>query len=57
VVLSTDARPAAKSKAADVFGVIETTAEKVEAPAPCDLCTMLGDPCDEHKKREPMWPQ
>ena len=66
VVLATDARPASKAKATEVFGVIDTTAEKGDplmqggAPAPeptsranCAVCEMLGERCDEHKA---VWP-
>lgn len=56
VVLATDARPAAKANAKDVFGVIETTAVKSETAPSCAVCDLLGEKCDEHK-REPLWPQ
>lgn len=69
VVLATDARPASKAKATEVFGVIETTAAPTStgdplmqggAPAAeptsranCAVCEMLGERCDEHKA---VWP-
>lgn len=62
VVLATDARPAVKGTAQAAFGVIETTAVKVETaadplmPTACPVCEMLAEPCNDHKKKEPIWP-
>lgn len=67
VVLATDARPAAKANAVDVFGVIESTAEVVKPSTgdplnqaadetPCVECEIVGE-CSRHKKKGPLWPQ
>lgn len=70
VVLSTDARPAAKGRAQDAFGVLPVRHENgvpvgIEQ-TPCPVCDMMGEPCNDHKPgavaaapegREPFWPQ